>query len=277
VFEIHVSSPTHKVFTVSSEPYVFTTHVELPSEHVHFSLPSFEVGDAPRNTVPYITPVDLDERKLATLESILNVINEFDPATGVSFEHGTVLALPLDNISGDGGGANSEDAYTAIMEIMEDLSPLDFVFLRKIKRLAFVTLPEVGQFNGRIFEYQLDSSKEIAALSVKVATLSVASIRVVDTARWLLFSDIISEEKRQENRRPRVTVCTPLDQAAIEQLQSQHSRVFATLPTYNEPDQQESFAKQAFLLNAHFSLNPARTALSAKNVWNATILSHAGE
>ena len=105
------------VFTKSTEPWVYTTHVDAPHEHVHFSLPAKaratsvavqptfdtlmlmapgddDAAEASRS-IPYITPFPLDDEKLGLVSALLDEVNRVRE-TGVSLESGTVLALKLD-------------------------------------------------------------------------------------------------------------------------------------------------------------------------------------
>ena len=102
------------VFTKSTEPWVYTTHVDAPHEHVHFSLPAAaratsvavqptfdtlmlmapgddDAAEASRS-IPYITPFPLDDEKLGLVSALLDEVNRVQP-TGVGLESGTVLAL----------------------------------------------------------------------------------------------------------------------------------------------------------------------------------------
>ena len=249
---------------------------------MQFSLPTNEVrvlltGGKKEKIIPYITPVAICEEKVALFDRLLREINSIEP-TGVSLDSGTVTAMQLDKSVDDWKTVDSmltSSKWTdADGTIKAGISPLDFAFLRKLRHVNLLSLRQPTDRCGR----SINIRQEDGMMHVTEASIGNSTARHEST--WLLHRIAVPGEQQLDNRRPEVTICLPLDDTAHALLRSQTSRIFTTLPTYNEPDSHALFSDMPLLIEAHFTLNPGRTGLlfsSDTKGWNKIVLRFIGE
>ena len=112
-------------------------------------LPQVEVEGSKEKTIKYITPIPVPDATQDMMAQLLNEVGKVDSGTSVTCRaertKGTVLGLPLDK---------NETTAGKIERLLRELSPLDFVFLRNIRRVALVCLERPGKATGRVFEYE---------------------------------------------------------------------------------------------------------------------------
>lgn len=243
-------------------PNIISTHADAPGVPIHFELPveprASECqalgADHDGLSIPFITPFSLTETKRALLVRLAKMVAATVPTDQVDgATYGTVLAIELSQ-------ASDSDALSKVLT--QDLSPLEFMWLNRIRivRLASLTTPR--ESFARTFSYQ--KTKNLLKMETQHTE---HGIDILTSRSWLVCSCDVPEPLwlRASERSPTVSICLPLDASAYDLLKKERQpRVFVTLPTYNEPDSESLFAKLRFVLNAHFNLNSSRTSLAVE-------------
>ena len=162
-----------------------------------------------RSSVPFITPLEIPDepqgkqRNVALFERLLEEINKAVEDTCVSLQGGTVTAIPLDK------EVNDRDMIDILLkgqppandrkEKELGLSPIDFVFLRRLKKINLLSLRanEPPALRVFCFEHALGSDHQQGGLRVCPllpsvldkgnARFIVASYPLVLTPPYLMF------------------------------------------------------------------------------------------
>jgi hypothetical protein len=157
------------VFTVSSEPMIISTHVDSKKKNssLKFSIPTKKsvhvIKDENGNdklveSIPYITPVPLEDSKVQWIGTLADAVHRQNP-TGVSLASGTILALPIADLESAAKISRilkGNDNYEDDLNDAEKLSPLDFFFLNRIKKVSLLVLEGCmadQQCCGRVLRY----------------------------------------------------------------------------------------------------------------------------
>lgn len=172
------------VFTVSTEPMIISTHISNEKktkksgdaivkkllfgtkaaqshDSLQFSIPSetkqfpSKDDDGEVDSIPYMTPMPLQSDKVQLMDSMINLVNKHYE-TDISLTSGTILALPLNHQIEDGSDNNPDAEFISkLLEgnngDSEQLSPIDFMFLNTIRKVALLVFERADQYCGRIF------------------------------------------------------------------------------------------------------------------------------